>query len=532
MTRTVVIGVDGVPFEYLDRFSDELPNVNSLRKNGIEAPLNSTFPPWTPSAWPSIYTGRHPHEHGVHGFFTYPENDPTRRRVVSRNDVDAPALWNYADAEGLTSVVVNVPVTHPAEPIDGVVLPGYLASSGADGYPTGIRNHLSANNIEYRIYATEETSPSNQAKLDSYVELVDTRAEAVDHLLSTIDWDFAFVEVQKTDAVFHNFETETTFRKVYSAMDRFVGTVLDAVNEGDDVLLVSDHGMRQVTDRKVYVNELLRKAEFITPTSGNGQRGFKEHVLNRESESTAGGFPDDAVQKFLTGISRIGVSPGSLFALAEQIGLGGPILKVLPESIREAALAYPDYDRSRAFCRLGSEMGIRVNLAGREPTGVVPPEDYETVRDEIIKCLSDVMMPNGDPVFEFVSRYESALDVEPTGDAPDVVFLPKEMSYPISHRMPGTTMLPTNSYEHTQQGIFVASGPSFAGSPEMVDATSIAPIVLGTLPVDVPTLLIDRLPDGLLVEIPELTTYDVEYGSSRADEGDGVRSHLKDLGYL
>src|SRR6056297_483582 len=109
--NTVVVGFDALDFRYLDAFESSLPNFERLRSEGVEAPLESTFPPWTGSAWPSMYTGTDPSHHGTYGFFRH-DNYPDEGDVVSRADVDAPALWNYCSSEGLSSVVCNVPVTH------------------------------------------------------------------------------------------------------------------------------------------------------------------------------------------------------------------------------------------------------------------------------------------------------------------------------------------------------------------------------------------------------------------------------------
>ena len=90
--RTLVIGFDALDFRYLDAFTDSLPNFSALRSRGVEAPLTSTFPPWTGSAWPSMYTGTDPSHHGVYDFFRFSDG-PENASLVSRKDVDTPAIW-------------------------------------------------------------------------------------------------------------------------------------------------------------------------------------------------------------------------------------------------------------------------------------------------------------------------------------------------------------------------------------------------------------------------------------------------------
>ncbi len=54
--------------------------MQSIRKEGVETELESTFPPWTGSAWPSIYTGVDPAHHGVYSFSTSVRRIRTTRR--------------------------------------------------------------------------------------------------------------------------------------------------------------------------------------------------------------------------------------------------------------------------------------------------------------------------------------------------------------------------------------------------------------------------------------------------------------------
>ncbi|MFC6798826.1 alkaline phosphatase family protein [Haladaptatus sp. DYSN1] len=93
--KILVLGFDALDFEYLNRFSDELPNFASLRSKGVATPLASTMPPWTGSAWPSMYTGVDPSYHSVYDFFSHDARAPTESTLITRNDVRAPALWNY-----------------------------------------------------------------------------------------------------------------------------------------------------------------------------------------------------------------------------------------------------------------------------------------------------------------------------------------------------------------------------------------------------------------------------------------------------
>src|SRR6056297_2014786 len=148
--QTVLLGLDAACLPVLDRLSNAgvIPTIDRLMSDGYVEELESHLPPWTPSAWPSLYTGVNPGKHGVFGFLTFDGYDWD---VVDRTDVKEHALWELIDRQGYRSVVVNVPVTHPAREIDGAVVPGYVAPEEPTCVPA---DALSAAD-DYRIYPPE-----------------------------------------------------------------------------------------------------------------------------------------------------------------------------------------------------------------------------------------------------------------------------------------------------------------------------------------------------------------------------------------
>ena len=110
--QTLLVGLDAACFPVLRPLFEEgaVPTLRRLFEEGASGPLASQLPPWTASAWPSLYTGRNPGNHGVYDFLSFDGYDWD---IVNASDVRARTLWEYADDAGLTSVVVNAPVTHP-----------------------------------------------------------------------------------------------------------------------------------------------------------------------------------------------------------------------------------------------------------------------------------------------------------------------------------------------------------------------------------------------------------------------------------
>ncbi|WP_455449376.1 alkaline phosphatase family protein [Natrinema thermotolerans] len=547
--KTVVLGFDALDFRYLDRFESSLPNLRRLRDRGLEAPLASTHPPWTGSAWPSMYTGTDPSHHGVYGFFDY-DGYPDDGTLVSRSDVRRPALWNYVTSDGGRSVVLNVPITHPAESIDGALIPGYLAAEDEPGHPVGIRDELAdAMGEEYTIYSRGELSDDPDEKFEGYLDLVENRRRAAVALLEREEWELAVIQVQKTDAVFHNFDDPDRHRAIYVAADRLAGDVLETVGDDVNVVLCSDHGMGPVTGYGIHVNEILREHGFVAATDEGeamSMKAEKASLIGAE-EGPAGDAADGTggtatvLERTLhagrRAASRVGIEPADVYAAAERVGLEEALLRVVPDGARSAASESIDWRASKAYCPDGMRMGVRINLEGREPDGVVPPAEYERVRDEIIELLSGLETPDGEPAFEFVRRREELFGGPYRENAPDVCFLPTDMNHTVSSGLYGRRFVPVETHNHKRDGVFVGAGPGFAdATPERLSLPDVGPIVMGLLDRPIPAVMTGSVPEGLLVDEPPRTEYgDVPYGDSAADrstDDERVTERLEDLGYL
>ena len=542
--RTVVLGFDALSFEYLDEFADELPNFGRLRSTGIDAPLRSTHPPWTGSAWPSMYTGTDPSRHDAYGFFDYEDTYPDEANIITRNDVQQPAIWNYLTSIDEPSIVLNVPVTHPAEPLNGVLVPGYLASEDADGYPKDIRGELSdALGEEYTIYSQAEMVSDKERKLDGYADLVGMRARAAEYLLTNYEWRVAIIQVQKTDAVFHNFDERSAFRRIYRAADDLVGTVQQCAADAN-IVVCSDHGMGVTNGYKLFVNEILREHGFVREDStgnnyGTSLSSVKQSIVNPDEQATTDTETspiERAASMGITGLGKVGLTPAKVLTVAQRVGLEEELKRLVPSNVRSAAERTVDWRRSKAYCRALGELGIRINLEGRDPNGVVPPSEYESVRSELIEILSSVRTPDGRLAFDFVDRAENVNHDPDPGSGPDVVFMPKGMNHLVLPGLVGERFLPVDEYNHKPDGVFIGTGPAFDPSvdPERLSLTDVAPIVMASAGLDVPDRMTGHVPQGMVTLPVERSSYrDIEYGSTEAVETEGdVTSRLEDLGYL
>ncbi len=89
------------------------------------------------------------------------------------------------------------------------------------------------------------------------------------------------------------------------------------------------------------------------------------------------------------------------------------------------------HSRAVAFAS-GGAVNLYINLQGREQPGIVSPEDYAQVQDEIVDALQSAINGNGEPLFARVLRREELstlrLDSPNSGD----VFAQAELGYALT----------------------------------------------------------------------------------------------------
>jgi len=136
----IVLGVDGMDPNFVERHIDELPNLKRLRHQGGLSRLATTTPPQSPVAWSTFITGTDPAEHGL---FDFVHRDPsTLEPISSMAEVIGPAhtlaigpwllplssarvrsfrkgraFWQILSDAGIPVTVLRMPTNYP--PIEG-----------------------------------------------------------------------------------------------------------------------------------------------------------------------------------------------------------------------------------------------------------------------------------------------------------------------------------------------------------------------------------------------------------------------------
>ncbi|WP_255194524.1 alkaline phosphatase family protein [Natronobeatus ordinarius] len=531
--RLLVVGLDAGCLPVLQPLFEagEIPTLCRLFDRGASGPLESQIPPWTASAWPSIYTGKNPGKHGVYDFLTFDGYDWD---VVNATHVRERPVWELLSDHGITSVVVNVPVTHPPREFDGALIPGMTAPEEPECHPEGLLEEVNAACGGYRVYP--QSGPEPEHSIEGYERTIELRGEAFRYLLERFSPQFGFVQFQQTDSVFHERPgDEEAVEAVYRAVDRELEATLEAF-EPENVLVVSDHGIGPVEGHELRVNELFREAGYLEAKSGGEgmptwSRAWENDLVEGED---AGEHEPSALERAMEAAAKVGITTQRVAAALDLVGLKEPIGRRVPNDVIRAAAEQVDFPESKAYVRSKSELGVRINLEGREPDGQVSPEEYDAFRAELIETLSAVRTPDGEPFFEDVAPRERYFEGPELEAAPDVVTVPAAFDNAIVAELAGERFgEPVEPWNHKRTGVVAATGSDVNEDATLTGATifDVAPTICSLFGVPIDAAMDgDPLP---LVEPSERRAYpSYEPGRTVATDDAVVEDRLSDLGYL
>ena len=263
-SKVLVIGVDAATFDLIDSWIAEglLPNFQRLMENGTRATLWSVPNLNSAPAWTSFATGKNPGKHGIY-FFTRSRPDTYEMQVINGSYRDGLTFWQIASQYGKKVGVINVPMTYPADAVNGFMIsgldtPGKHASGWT--FPSDLIAQIPRELGEY-IIECGLPAYAKSGRLDKGLDVayrtISQRTRYSLYLMKNRPWDL-FVTVYVTiDALQHHFwkymlqsdglelqhnHFQSAIRDAYVQVDRAIGELVQQAPQGTTVFIVSDHG--------------------------------------------------------------------------------------------------------------------------------------------------------------------------------------------------------------------------------------------------------------------------------------------------
>lgn len=455
--RVLVLGLDcASPGLVFEEFKDDLPTFTRLATTGTWGELKSCIPCITIPAWSSMMSSRDPGVLGCYGFRNRADYSYSNMVTANSTAIKVKRVWDYVSEAGKQSVVIGVPQTYPMYPLNGHMVGDFLTPGleSAFAYPAIFKQEV-LNLVPDYLFDVKGFRTDNKAGLlRRLLDMTEAQFKLVRHAITTKPWDF-FMHVNiGVDRMHHGFwrfhdplhrlyesgnPFENAIRDYYKMVDRMAAELIELAGDDVTVLVVSDHGVTRM-DGGICVNEWLWQNGWLTIKT----------------------LPADGLTKFED--------------------------------------ADVDWSSTRAWSSGGYYGRVFLNVAGREPHGIVPADQYETVRDQLSDALKAIPGPTGESlptqVFKPQDIYQKV-----NGVAPDLMVYFGGLHWrsvgTLGHGKHYTFDNDTgpDDANHAVNGMFILNEPAKTGLGRVAghQLMDIAPSILARLHIPVPSLLQGQL---------------------------------------
>ncbi|HST22968.1 MAG TPA: alkaline phosphatase family protein, partial [Blastocatellia bacterium] len=253
--RVVLVGLDGTPCTLLQRFIKDgtMPHMRELAGRGTLLQMDTSIPDISSVAWTSFMTGANPGRHGIYGFL---DLQPASYKIYFPNSrhIKSETVWAATGRAGKRAIVINVPSTYPAQPLNGILISGFVAVDiNKATYPATLVPKLTE--MDYRIDVdARKVQQSHDALMEDVLVTLERRIHVLLHLFDKEPWDLFIGVVTETDRLQHFFmdaifdeshKYHSAFRDFYRRIDSFLGQIRERLRD-ETMLIMSDHGFTPI----------------------------------------------------------------------------------------------------------------------------------------------------------------------------------------------------------------------------------------------------------------------------------------------
>jgi len=429
--RILLVGWSAADWRLLEPLlkAGEMPNLRRLVKGGASGNLRTLQPQLPPLLWTSIATGYRADMHGV--LHTLLPDSSGSIRPLSRLDRQCRAIWNITGEKDNNNILVNWPVTFPAEPISGACVSDLFfrltgSEKGLDDPAPGATYppELAENILDLRFSANELTLDEmaffipdiERAELEgdsmpgrlavALAETISTQAVTM-HLIQESAWDLAMVRYDILETLGPEFmacyppqlsyvpdKLFERYREIIPAVCRYLDLMLGVLLEqtGPDTLVVV------FSDRGIHSDHLRPQDPDVAFRQSGGVPWFREQGI-----LTLHG-PGVTADASIQGAGLLDIVPTILRYMDIPVGkeMPGRVLKeafsMLPEEQDDAAHeapipGSPDFSISQLSekqCKVALRRWQEIGLLDNEDTGIIEEIDKARCQREFNRAMVTV----------------------------------------------------------------------------------------------------------------------------------------------
>jgi len=416
-TRILFIGLDSAEPELLQRWMDSgaMPALAALRDRSAWGSAETPSGFGNGVAWPSFYTAADPSRHGRYYHRQLRTGTYETFSFDEDRDLCREPLWAALDRAGRRVAVIDMVRSPLVRLRHGIQLADWMSHDRilpTRSWPPELTSEVLARYGDDPLGGFSGAASRREA---DYVELCEkmvsrirTKTDMCLEYLGRGGWDL-FVAVYADphdvghecwhihDAGHPRHDPELAARigdpieKIYVALDRGIGRMLERVGSEADVVFFTTSGMGPRHTGNFVLDEVLRRLE--------GARNPQNLRFVRQARAFARRFVPSSVRRRLRPYTR-----------------GSEEAVLAADRRRRRCFAVPNNSNAGA---------IRVNLVGREPDGSVRPG---AEFDALCKALAEGLLAlrnleTGEPVVEEVTRVRDRYHGDQLDGLPDLLVI-------------------------------------------------------------------------------------------------------------
>jgi predicted AlkP superfamily phosphohydrolase/phosphomutase len=454
--RVLVLGLDGATFDILEPLvkMGRLPNIGKFMNEGVWGYLDTTLPPVTIPAWPSMMTGKNP---GKLGLFDLLKRKDYGVEPNGYCYAEHTPLWQILNRYGIKTGIMNLPGTYPPEEVDGFMVSGMLTPSKESTfcYPSKLQTELVTLGIDYEIDVPQWQYFDEGIFIKDVYDVTEQRGKVAEYLMQHVSCDFYLIVFTCADRIQHRlWDKRRVLESYWETLDLTLSRLLKKVNDDTTIFIVSDHGFGPL-ERTFFVNEWLNKMGFLK---------VKTKLNNRTLVKLSNVI--EQIYRFLG--ERALLKPIGKF-LNKFLGLEN-ILKLTYSYLSNARFeGRVIWKKTQAFsCVHTPHFGqIYLNMRGKMEKGCVKEEERDDILKTLIEELSHIEDTNTKRMLNVEIHCAKDIYKGPyIENAPELVFLLDNGRCEIDAKVGEGKIFvegaPLTGWKgtHTKDGVFIAHGPN------------------------------------------------------------------------
>ncbi len=271
-TRAVFIGMDGVPFELIEKYMNDgtMKNLKAIADTGLFTKMKSSVPDISSVAWSCFNTGYDPSHHGIFGFMDLDRD--YNMFFPNFLSLKKQTLWEKLADYNKKSTVINIPQTYPVRPFNGSIISGFISIDWKKSiHPSSLLPLLEklGYKIDIDIPDTDDYELKREKIMEEIFRVLSARINTIKQLFRKRDWDLFIGVITETDRLHHYFfdsfddndKWTQSFCEVYSMIDEMIGELAEQAGT-ENFYIMSDHGFT-VAKKEVLINNILIKEGLL-----------------------------------------------------------------------------------------------------------------------------------------------------------------------------------------------------------------------------------------------------------------------------